>query len=74
MGEMDFEQWFNTVFPDHEDGCLYGKLALKNCWETCEAITKRKIEQLKIEIEQLKLEKKLTAEQEARDIRTRFAC
>ena len=33
---MTFEEWFNKEFPDHEDGCLYGKLALNMAWKACE--------------------------------------
>ena len=29
---MTFNQWFRNEFPEHEDGCLYGKIALENAW------------------------------------------
>lgn len=30
--KKDFEKWFKKEFPEHEDGCLYGKPALKLAW------------------------------------------
>lgn len=30
--DKDFNEWFEKAFPDHEDGCLYGKIALQDAW------------------------------------------
>ena len=46
---MNFDEWFKKEFPDHEDGCLYGKLALKMAWE---AAQKEKQKEMEIQIEQ----------------------
>ena len=89
------EAYFNKEFPDHDDGCLYGKIVVKAAYTAGhesrdEYIKKlllanidqhnkigqlsRKVYALQKENDRLKEEKRLAAEQDARDIRARFPC
>ncbi len=47
------EAWFNKEYPDHDDGCLYGKIVVKAAYTAGADSREKRIDELKAQIKVL---------------------